>query len=90
MAYLPAILFAICAFLVMAKSLCILNHMNRKTPMLLRGFYLFTSTLGFCGLLVQAQPHWWLTMIALVLTLLFIEWDPLRNHAEWERLKGHH
>lgn len=32
MAYLPTIIFALCAFLVMAKSLCVLNHMNRKTP----------------------------------------------------------
>lgn len=90
MASLPSILFAICAFLVMAKSLCVLNHMNRKTPMLLRGLYILTSTLGFCGLLVQAQPHWWLALTALVLTILFIEWDPLRGHTGWEKLKGNH
>lgn len=87
MASLPSILFALCAFLVMAKSLCVLNHMNRKTPMLLRGLYILTSTLGFCGLLVQAQPHWWLALIALVVTILFIEWDPLHGHEGWEKLK---
>lgn len=71
MDYLPTIIFALCAFLVMAKSLCVLNHMNRKTPLWLRMTYIATSTLGFCGLLVQAQPHWWLALIALVLTILF-------------------
>lgn len=29
-------------------------------------------------------------MIALVLTILFIEWDPLRGHTGWEKLKGNH
>lgn len=87
---LPTILFAICAFLVMAKSLCILNCLNRKTPMLLRGLYILTSTLGFCGLLVQAQPHWGLALSALVLTILFIEWDPLHGREGWEKLKGPH
>ena len=77
MDYLPTIIFALCAFLVMAKSHCVLNHMNRKTPVWFSLLYIATSTLGFCGLLVQAQPHWWLALIALVLTILFIEWDPL-------------
>jgi hypothetical protein len=90
MAYLPTIIFALCAFLVMEKSLWVLNHMNRKTPIWLRMLYIATSTLGFCGLLVQAQPHWWLALIALVLTILFIEWDPLHGHEGWEKLKGTH
>lgn len=91
---MPAILstaiFLLCCFLVMCKALCGLNYMNRKTPWWIRFTYSIIATIGFSGLLIQAQPHWWAAVLALVLTLFFIHWDSLHGHNDWEKLKRGH
>ena len=91
---MPAILstaiFLLCCSLVMCKALCGLNYMNRKTPWWIRFTYSIIATIGFSGLLIQAQPHWWAAVLALVLTLFFIHWDSLHGHNDWEKLKRGH
>lgn len=91
---MPAILstaiFMLCCFLVMGKALCGLNHMNRKTPWLLRFIYSIIATIGFSGLLLQVQPHWWIAVLALAATIFFIHWDPLHGHNDWEKMKRGH
>lgn len=83
-------IFLICSFLVMAKALCGLNHMNRKTPWLLRFTYSMIATLGFSGLLLQVQPHWWIAVLALAGTIFFIHWNPLAGHDDREKMKRGH
>lgn len=91
---MPAILstaiFLLCCFLVMAKALCGLNHMNRKTPWGIRFTYSIIATIGFSGLLLQVQPHWWIAVLALGATIFFIHWDPIHGHNDWEKMKRGH
>lgn len=89
-AFLSTIIFIICCLLVMEKALCGLNHMNRKTPGWIRFTYSIIATVGFSGLLIQVHPHWWIAVLALVLTIFFIHWDPMSGHKDWKKLKGGH
>lgn len=89
-AFLSTIIFIICCLLVMGKALCGLNQMNRKTPGWIRFTYSIIATVGFSGLLIQVHPHWWIAVLALVLTIFFIHWDPMNGHKDWEKLKGGH
>lgn len=45
--FLSTAIFLLCCFLVMAKALCVLNHMNRKTPWWIRFTYSIIATVGF-------------------------------------------
>ena len=91
---MPAILstaiFLLCCFLVMAKALCGLNHMNRKTPWGIRFTYSIIATIGFSGPLLQVQPHWWIAVLVLGATIFFIHWDPIHGHNDWEKMKRGH
>lgn len=87
LAFLSTAIFLLCCFLVMCRALCGLNHMNRKTPGWIRFTYSIAATVGFSGLLIQVQPHWWIAVLALAGTIFFIHWDPLHGHNDWEKLK---
>lgn len=90
LAFLSTAIFLLCCFLVMGRALCGLNHMNRKTPGWIRFTYSIAATVGFSGLLIQVQPHWWIAVLALAGTIFFIHWDPLHGHNDWEKLKRGH
>ena len=70
-ALIPTGIFLLCCFLVMGKALCGLNHMNRKTPGWIRFTYSMAATVGFSGLLIQVQPHWWIAVLALAATIFY-------------------
>ena len=89
-ALIPTGIFLLCCFLVMGKALCGLNHMNRKTPGWIRSTYSMAAPVGFSGLLIQVQPHWWIAVLALAATIFFIHWDPMNGHNDWEKIKRGH
>ncbi len=75
-AFLSTAIFLLCCFLVMGKALCGLNHMNRRTPWWIRFTYSIAATVGFSGLSIQVQPHWWIAVLALAATIFFYSLGP--------------
>ena len=70
------VLLVIASVLVLANSLCILNHMTPTTSHLARVYYLATATAAFILLLVRPELGWWELWIWLGVAAFNLSYQP--------------